>query len=200
MRKLAIALIPLWILALVVGGCGGGEEAEDATDYRTYSRFGFSFDYHKSLSITESGILSSQANEVSGQAIALRETAETVELYSVGWMEFRPDIWEELDIDQQKQALRAELESALMGFVWAGLTDLQTGEIKETTKEGHLMLYHSFSVLDPEEGEEYYGAIGALYCDKNQKEFMIATLDSTHAGEQSALGTFMTFLDSFVCH
>lgn len=197
MRKLAIVLIPLLITALVIGGCGGGEEqvTPEATpsESRTFSKYGFSFEYPKSFSVTEMGLFSNEANDASGLVQVSIEKGEELEMLQVVWIEIVESTWEIMG------DLEYEVESFFEGMEAQGDIGVDRGELVQTSMAGHQMLYRYYSTTDVEEGK-WYGIAACFYCDRSQKEFGIQTLNTTISAKEDLLEGFMTYLDSFVCH
>ena len=197
MRKLAIVLIPLLITALVIGGCGGGEEqvTPEATpsDFMTFSKYGFSFEYPKAFSVTEMGMLSNEANDASGLVLVSIEKGMETELFMVTWIEIVQSTWEIMG------DLEAILEDGFAGMELDEGVTVERGELVQTSMAGHEMVYRYYSATYVEEGKSY-GIAGCFYCDRSQKQFYLVTANTTIRAKEDVLEDFMTYLDSFVCH
>lgn len=195
MRALAIVVIPLLVAALVIGGCGGGGGTKPTltpsptpSDFTTFSKYGFSFQYHKSLSITEQGIFENEATERSGMVFVGIEE----DLFGVAWQEMEPSMLEVVGLEMI-------IDGSYMGLGLAGEdVQIERGEQAETTHAGHRVLYEDFAATT--EGDGVNGILGAFYCDKSQRLFTMTMLSPAIRAKEDLLEDFMTYLDSFVCH
>lgn len=193
MRRGLCSTAILCLVVLVTLALGCGEEAETPTlsptptQYDTFSKYGFSFEYPKEMSLSEQPSMGTIVDENSGIVLGEKENKE-LELVTVGW---------------QGIAEPVDIESSLIGSVAGGLAALEAGEgveevvrgeQLEATKSGHQLLYQSFTVRGG--GEVMRGVVSAWYCDESNRLFNLITL---YSGED-ALALFQTYLDSFVCH
>lgn len=160
------------------------ESSEQITEFETYSKYGFSFEYPERMSISEKGIFNDIADGNSGLLIvANRKGTENV---VVGWIYTdQPALLED--------ALEAMIEEARCV---EGLTDMTEGAVIETTKSGHRMIYQP--VRYKSYGSEVYGIYGLWYCNKSQRLYTITV--EICEGEEIADTLFRRYLDSFVCH
>ena len=116
------------------------------TQFNTYSKYGFSFDYPEAFSVEEIGSLGSENNDNSGLVQFLVENGET-ELCEVGWTAMTPD-----EIESCEGGLEGCLEGQIgIVFVvfetaanYTGIGSFEKGELLESTKAGHLMFYQYF--------------------------------------------------------
>ena len=165
------------------------EEAAPATGSRTYSKYGFSFEYPKHFLVSEIGVFGSEANDNSGLVQVGIENEEG-QCFQVVWV--------------KTVQLLFSLEGSLSGGFSSlesneDVVSVERGELVETTKSGHQMLYQYY-VTTSTGGDKLYGIAAAFYCDKSQKGFVLFTMNDTISGEQEALEDFQNYLDSFVCH
>lgn len=85
-----------------------------------------------------------------------------------------------------------------------GVATIEEGELVETTKAGHRMIYQYYATTT-REGDKLYGIVASFYCDRSKKGFVLMTIDNTISGkldvlEDLLLEDFQRYLDSFVCH
>ena len=195
MRGVIIAALVAGSMLLVA--CGGeGEQEKVATPAapieaapatKTYSKYGFSFEYPKDFPVSESGLMENEASDNSGMVQVGVENGE-VEFFQVGWI----------------NTLLFDLESGLEGGFVAlegeeDVASLDRGEVVEGDKAGHRMLYQYFTATATD-GDEARGIGSVLYCDKSQKAFTLLTINNTIGADQDVLKDFETCLDSFACH
>lgn len=188
-KKLAtIGTLVLICTALIsIVGCAKEETAREG--YETYSRYGFSFEYPRSFLLFEQGVLESQANDTSGLVSAGVENEETNLIY-VWWM--------------KAQEWMVDLETGIEdGFLsmedFEDVVSVERGELVETTKAGHRMLYRYYSVTFTD-GVKVFGIYGEWYCDKDQKIYDLYTMNSTISNKEDVLKDYQSYLDYFVCH
>ncbi len=194
--KLVALAIALVLIVSILAACGKGEEKEikTPTELKTYSDYGFSFEYPKTYSVSEMGLQQNEANDMSGVVQAGIENEES-ELFQVAWVGMIKSMWESWD-----NGLEDSLEGSIEGAEnTEGIASLERGELVETTKAGHRMLYQYYT-LTSAEGDTAYGIIGALYCDKSQRLLSFMTMNTTTSTTQDVQGYFQNYLDSFVCH
>ena len=170
------------------------------TQFKTYSKYGFSFEYPKTFSVTETGIQESEANDTSGMVQAWVENEDT-EIFQVGWIRMMPDMME-----IGPGGLEGNLKDSLEGGFAAmesseGVASVEKGELVEATQAGHLMFYQYYT-SNSTEGDEAYGIASCFYCDESLKLFslMTMTMNSTISARKDVLEDFQNYLGSFVCH
>lgn len=154
--------------------------------YEVYSKYGFSFQYPRDMTIMELGALQTTANDQSGIVVG-ELTNDRYEAVYVAW------------VTAAVAAGEYDLESAIERFFevmeqtveW---TDLERGELIETTKADHRMMYQHFSVTMI--GKPTYGIIGVWYCDTSERVFQL----NLYYSEEDTLPTYQKYLDSFICH
>lgn len=189
-----VCATPLFLLAVLLTlAVGCADEAETPTlsptptQYDTFSKHGFSFEYPKEMSLSEQPSMGTTVDENSGIVLGEKENKES-EFLTAGW---------------QGIPEPADIESTLIGGVAGGLAALEAGEgveevvrgeQVEATKSGHKVLYQSFTVKGG--GEVMRGVAGVWYCDESDRLFSLIML---YSGED-ALALFQRYLDSFVCH
>ena len=120
-------------------------------------------------------------------------------LLAVGWIR----TWQ--------YGLEGGLEAGFEGVGnWDTIQTVTRGQIVETTKTGHRMLYQSghpmlyqyYTATTETQGQVACGIVGAFYCSDTQRSFTVVTMDdcTTGGSSEQALAEFEAFLDSFVCH
>ncbi len=186
-RLLIIAILVLVSITLItVVACGQQESAR--AGYKTYSRYSFSFEYPQSFLLFEQGLLESQANDTSGLVYAADENEEFESVF-VGWIKAQEQIFD----------LEIAIEDGLQGMEGEGIASVERGELVETTKAGHRMLYQYYAATDVE-GDKAFGIFGVWYCDKLQKLYMLYTMNTTISSKESVLRDYQSYLDYFVGH
>ena len=143
-------------------------------------------------------LLDEEANENSGLVQATPEEGN-YPLFAVSWI--RTWQW----------GLEGSLEAGFVGIEnWAGIVNITKGNVVETTKtghrmlyqEGHSMLYQYYTATTETQGEIVYGVVGAFYCPDTQRTFSLVTMQKSTTGSsaQEALAYFEGYVDAFVCH
>lgn len=168
------------------------------TQFKTYSKYDFSFEYPKTFSVSEMGMLENEANDTSGM-VQVGVENEEVELFKVIWIKMMPNMIEigpsglEGNLKYMLEDTFVALESTVV------VASVETGELVEATKAGHLMFYQYYTATSTE-GGEVYGIAGCFYCYKNQELFLLMTANNTISAKKDVLGDFQNYLGSFVCH
>lgn len=175
-RYLVLILAMVFALAGVMAGCALTPELA------TYSNYGFSFQYPENYTVVER-----DANESSG-TIRVGVENDKADFFNVWYVKTGPQ-WNIEGALEHRFSSMEEVE-------W--VESLYRGELVETTKAGHRMVYQYYTVTHPA-GKDY-GVVGAFYCDKSGKGFELATLTNTVNSEEEALEHFQRYIDSFVCH
>ena len=81
-KAILLVVIPLLIASFMLAtGCA--QEVTTSTGFRAYSKYGFSFEYPKTYSVTEMGMLQSEADEASG---AVQAALGYEEMLQVIWL------------------------------------------------------------------------------------------------------------------
>ena len=182
-----IVTLILTVSLILPLGCDG----EEGT--KTYSKYGFSFEYPATFSVTEMGLLESEANDNSGMVQVGVENGE-IEIFQVTWGVTV------IEPDELEDRLVGGLEGGFEAFeTEEGVESVERGELVESTQAGHLMFYQCYVATFTVEGK-VYGVINCFYCDENSKFFSLMTMDSTISTTPDALEDFQSYLDSFVCH
>jgi hypothetical protein len=204
-RITTIGILVLASIALMsMAGCGGQAQTDSSTDtasadeVRSFSKYNFSFQCPKDFLIWQDGLLDEEANENSGLVQATPEEGN-YQLFAVSWI--RTWQW----------GLEGSLEAGFVGIEnWAGIVNITKGNVVETTKtghrmlyqEGHRMLYQYYTATTETQGEIVYGVVGAFYCPDTQRTFSLVTMQKSTTGSsaQEALAYFEGYVDAFVCH
>lgn len=174
------------------------EDGVTPTQFETYSKYGFSFQYPKTFPVTEMGILENEANDTSGLVIVGVEN-EDIEYFQVGWIKMMPDMMEigpgglEGNLNDMLEDGFAALEST------EGIAGVEKGELVEAHKAGHLMFYQYYTATSTE-GDKAYGIATCFYCDNSLKLFSLQTINNAISAKKDVLEDFQNYLDSFVCH
>ena len=204
MKKMSIMamLILVSIAPLSLIGCGGGSETSTASDIparpemSTFSKYGFSFEYHEDLLVWQGGLLEDNANENSG-TVQVAPEEDGFPLFAVSWVK----TWQ--------WGLEGGLKAGFAGIDnWEGIGSVQKGELVETVElghrmlyqEGHRMLYQYYTATTKTQGEIVYGIVAVFYCDDTQRAFGLVTMQSTTVSSQKALDNFKDYMGYFACH
>lgn len=189
MKKLILigALILVSTALISIIGCAAQEVEREG--YKTYSKYGFSFEYPQSFLVFEQGLLESQANDTSG-AVAAAVGNEEIKGAFVSWLKTQESLVDlEAGIEGGFEAMEAD-ETVI---------NYERGELVETTKEGHEILYQYYTTTYSD-GGKVFGIMGVWYCDKSQIFFCLMTMNSTISSKEDVLTDYLDYLDNFVCH
>lgn len=193
-KAVFLGAVVLMIVSLMLPlGCTSEAETDSpaSAEFKTYSKYGFSFEYPRSYSISEYGLLESEASDNTGMVQAARGDED---LYQVAWISMIESTWE-IGGDMQMM-----LEDGFWGIEHAeGVVGLDRGELAETTHAGHPMLYQFFSITATEIGK-VYGIQAIFYCDRSERVFQLFTMHTNISSDQGILEDFQCFADSLVCH
>jgi len=204
-RHYAASMLVILVIVLTVAiGCGSSARTDStaatasAAELRSFSKYDFSFLIPKDFLAWEDGLLDEQADADSGLVQAAPEDSP-FPLVAVSWIR----TW--------KFGLEGGLEAGFEGVEsWDGVQTVTKGQLVETTKTGHRMLYQSghrllyryYTATTEIQGQVACGIVGVFYCSDTQRTFTVVTMDECttgSSGEQS-LREFETLLDDFVCH
>ena len=193
-KKLAAIIIACTIAIIVIVVIA----TRPPTQFNTYSKYGFSFEYPKAFSVAEMGMFESEANDSSGMVQAWVENEE-IELFQVGWIKMMPDMIE-IGPGGLEGNLKDSLEDGFAAMESSeGVASVEEGELVEATKAGHLMFYQYYTATSTE-GDKMYGIASCFYCDESLKVFSLMTIIATTSVEEDILENFQNCFDSFVCH
>jgi len=188
--SLGVTLLLMTLLTLPLG-CTKETVAPTLTDFKTFSKYGFSFDYPRGYSITEMGMLESEATNASGTVQAWKGDYE---VYQAAWLAMVESMWE------VSGDLQTTLEDTFVGMEEAEeVARLDKGELVETTKAGHGMVYQYYTVTYTE-GSKGYGIAAIFYCDRSERFFQLITVHTAISAKQDIAEDFQYFLESFICH
>lgn len=153
MKKIVVIGI---ILTALLSTIGCAEKAVAPAVFKTYSKYGFSFEYPKNFSISEMGFLLNEADDNSGIVQVKVVENEESELFQTAWMKMMPNIIA-ITPGGLEGYLKDMLEEAFVGMEGAAEgASLERGELVETTKAGHQMFYQYYSITTTE-GDKHYG-------------------------------------------
>jgi hypothetical protein len=197
-RTILLTLLCLLIACMALpAGCSdeGATAAVNNTntspDKKVYTNFGFSFQYPKGWTISEMGMLQSQADGSSGLVQATKSYDKLLQVAWVGMVE---------DLFEMTGGLEVTLEDSFSGLLMDGsVNDLEKGEIVETTHQGHYLMYQDFAA-DGYAGESIRGVVGCFYCDDSERVYQVMTGDTSNVSKSVVLNDFQVFLDSLICH
>lgn len=194
------AILAVVIVVAVVGSAGlymlGFSQQKPAPtsqvtpkEHETYSRYGFTFEYPKSMSFSEQGLLESTATDGSGMVLGILENGD-IEIVMIGWitMVMEPD-------------LEGALAGALEGVKTDGVTDVSIGQLVTSAKAGYTLRYQYFNITVEDttifgfavSHKTLYGIWGVWYNDTSDRFYQLGFLFS----EQDVLPKFQQYLDSF---
>ena len=181
MAVLLIVIVAVACFGVVIWWYSQKPSPTQSQGFNTYSKYGFTFEYPKSMSITERGMLESTATSSSGMVIGELSNGE-YEMVLAGWLSTvtAPD-------------LEDSLTGGLEGMETEGTTVVEGQRVNSTTS-GHTMMYQYFTATI--EGETLNGIWGVWYCDTNDRFYQLGLMYS----EQNMLPKFQQYLDSFTCH
>lgn len=188
---IALCLMIAWVIMPISCAEEKATETPTSTDFKTYSNYGFSFEYPRGFTINEMGMLQSEANDASGLVQAMRGDEE---LLQVLWMGMTKDFWE------LGGGLSVALEDSFAGLAMdETIVSIERGEIVETTKEGYQMLYQDYFATVTV-GDNFGGIIACFYCDKAERLYQLITGHTESTTKQDRLTYFQRFSDSLICH
>jgi tetrahydromethanopterin S-methyltransferase subunit G len=197
--KIAVSIL-LSLTILIVGAMGWGATRYEEYEYTIppppelptllpppayyqYEKYGFSLSYPSEMAISEWGYLGDKANEDSG--LITLENEKGTKVVTITWINIAPPLQLEDDFNAAKEDLR-EIE---------GITDITNGNIVETTKLGHRMLYQPITYKY--DRLIVYMIYDMWYCDQSQKLYFLSveTYD-----EEVTNSLFNECLNFFTCH
>jgi hypothetical protein len=159
MKKKTIAgLIAIVAIAVVIfAGC-----IEEPT--KTYSNFGFSFEYPADMELHEEGILSAEANEESGAVYCEKQELIII----VKWM--RMEKVDTSDLIKGTNNYLADMDAEV------GVTVFKTGHgIRQHI--GHSLVEQLFAAVKrPIGSSDMLGSIGSWWCDESGRMFRVIVL------------------------
>jgi len=158
---------------------------------KDYSNYGFGFDYPDGFSVTEMGMLDSEANDNSGIVQVGIENDE-IQMCQVMWFNVTLSTWKMMG------DLQTMLNASFEGMKVEGVESVDIGELVETTKAGHEMVYQYYNMTPV--GIKAYGIVAIFHCDESQRCYQIMTINTTISAKEDVLKDFMNYLNSFVCH
>ncbi len=94
--------------------------------------------------------------------------------------------------------LQPMLNATFEGMKGEGVESVDSGELVETTKAGHEMVYQYYNMTSV--GIKVYGIVAIFHCAESQRCYQIVTANTTSSAKQDVLEDFMNYLNSFVCH
>ena len=193
-RVVVTITLSLMILMLVFPASCSREEAKPvsgATDTKIYTGYGFSFEYPKGWTISEMGMLQSQADSGSGIVQALKGDDRLRQVAWVGMVE---------DLFEMSGGLAVTLDDSFAGLMMDGfVTDLEKGEIVESSHWGHELMYQDF-IAEGYGGESFCGVVACFYCDDSERLYQVMIGDIDYLSKSERLFNFQLFLDSLICH
>jgi hypothetical protein len=159
-----------------------GEETH-SSEFSTYSKFGFTFEYPTGMSLHEEGTLESTATNDSGRVTGELRNDE-YEAVGVGWLTALTTT----DIEDLKEAVNAGLASM------EAVNPIDRGQLVTSEKAGDVMIYQYFNSTVG--GESRYGVFGCWNCESSDRLYQLIVMSS----EENVLQIYERYLDSFTCH
>jgi hypothetical protein len=190
-RKVLIAII---LIAVIAGATGfayvytqtnllrpSSAATHPLSGYNTYSNYGFSFQYPKTWTITERGLLDNTADSNSGLVTAQSTTSQN-ELVLLAWTHSVNSIDPSTTVT-----------GAISGFQrGSGGTNLVIGQQgTTTTTAGYSVLYQPFSITVS--GTTVNAVWSAWYSTHGQRLYQLSVITSG----QDAMSSFNTYLSTF---
>ena len=165
--------------------------ANTSSDTRVYNNFGIIFEYPRGWTVSEMGMLQSQADDSSG---LVQVTKGLDQLLQVAWLGMVEDLFE------MSGGLELTLEDSFYGLTSDGaVSNLDKGEIVETSHWGHDVMYQDF-IAEGYVGESLRGVVACFYCEDSERLYQVMTGNSGDVSRSVALTNFQQFLDSLICH
>jgi len=161
---------------------------------KDYSNYRFGFDYPDGFSVTEMGMFDSEANDNSGIVQVGIENDE-FQMFQVMWFNITLSTWK--IVGDLQAMLNATFEGMKVERA-ESFESVDIGELVETTKTGHEMVYQYYNVTYV--GIKVYGIVAIFHCDESQRCYQIITANTTISAKEDVLEDFMNYLNSFVCH
>lgn len=147
--------------------------------YKTYSKFGFSFEYPKNMTLSENGAFE-------WGSVMVTSSNDELQTLSVIWVTM-----------MAPENIPEYLENRLEVFLeklGPGWENFVRGKIVKTTKAGHQMAYQNYTATMHDTG--FSGIVGNWFCDTNDRYYQLWLLSS----EENILPIYQRYLDSFICH
>jgi hypothetical protein len=204
-KQISLSVVLLLVIVLTLSlGCGGqaqtdtSVEAASAVEVRSFSDYDFSFQCPKDYLVWQDGLLDEDPSEDSG-LIQVAPENQDVPLLAVSWIR----TWQ--------YGLEGGLEAGFEGIEnWEGIVSVIKGELVDTTKtghrmlyqEGHPMLYQYYTATTKTQEVVMSGIVGVFYCPDTQRAFSLVTMQKA-TGEttnQLIFQEFESYVKSFVCH
>jgi hypothetical protein len=167
---------------------------EVAPEMKTYSNFGFSFEYPADFTVSELALLEDVATDQSGIVIAEELSTDYYEGYMVNWMEITKS---DIEAAGKEKLLLAAIDGGFASMTSSG-ADVARGELIEETKSGHDMYYQQFAAWVY--GGEAHGTCGTWYCEQSERIYNLFHVSTILTTDEAALDIFRPFLASFKCH
>ena len=192
-RKIIIAVI--LIVAIVVGASSfayvytqtsifrsaSSPSTQTSAGYNAYSNWGFSFQYPKTMTITERGLLDSTATSSSGLVEGQSSTSQN-DVFIIAWTHSVNSI-------DPSTVLSGAINGFQQGSGGYGLSIGQPASA--TTKAGYHVVYQSFS--STVSGTHVQGVWSAWYSTQGQRLYQLAVVTSG----SNAVNLYNTYLSSF---
>lgn len=179
-----LLIVAVAIAATVIGFTWWNAQNTGEENATHYSKYGFSFEHPKDMSISEQGLLEDTANSNSGRVLGDLRNSE-IELIKIDWITNASAPSLEVLLNQSYEDLKAE-----------GL-NISKGQLVNSTVSGHEMKYQFFTATAYD--ITFHGISSVWHCDTNANkrsyEFVFM-----QTATQDALPKFQLYINSFVCH
>ena len=190
---LGVTLLLMVTFMFPVGCTEEAVSPSTPTEFKLYSKYGFSFEYPKGFTVTEMGMLENEATDASG-IVQVGVENDEIEIFQTAWIKMVQTMFDAAG------DLQSSLKDSFTGMeTTEGISSVERGELVESTKAGHQMFYQYYTMTTIE-GDKAYGIVSIFYCDKSQEVFQLMTINNTTSTKQDVLDDFQNYLDSFVCH
>ena len=160
------------------------EYTEQVGELKTYSNYGLSFEYPEEMIVTNKGVFNDAADDESG--LILLENGLKNKIVVVSWA-----------YTDQPPSLDDVLKETVEEIKYIeGMTDILKGDVVETTKSGHRMIY--MPTMYKSYGSDVFGLYGIWYCTDSERMYYLSV--ETFENTETTSMLFQRYLDSIVCH
>lgn len=160
------------------------EYTEQVGELKTYSNYGLSFEYPEEMIVTNKGVLNDAADDESGLILLENELKNKIVVVSWAYTDQPPSL------DGVLKETAEEIKYI------EGITDILKGDVVETTKSGHRMIY--MPIMYKSYGGDVFGLYGVWYCTDSERMYYLSVETFENTDTTSLL--FQRYLDSIVCH
>ena len=187
-------------LVLVAGVTGSNlwiHRGDPPLGYARYSGYGFTMDYSQRMSVFDGNLGGYGRPTEEGGMMQARMQGEGLEQFGVIWMS--PE-----GISSSLERTPEGALEQLFGSIGLGGTMISgRGELMAMTKDGHEMVYQTFTLLDS--GYNIPAIIGCWYCEESGKFLMLYLVYVPDVSQPEAVSpemesVWLGYLDRLTCH